>query len=141
MPATVHRPGRAFLDSNVLLYLLSSDTAKADITEGLLRLAPVISVQVLNEVTNVCLRKLRMGWDDIDGFMEPLKTLCEVVPLTVETHERAREIAQRYQLSWYDACIAAAADLAGCETMYSEDIYHGLVLGEGPVIRNPFSAA
>jgi predicted nucleic acid-binding protein len=49
-----------FLDSNVVLYLLSGEACKADRAEALLRARPTISVQVLNEITSVCLRKLRL---------------------------------------------------------------------------------
>lgn len=50
-----------FMDSNVVLYLLSEDSTKADKAESLLKAGPVISVQVLNEVTHVCRRKLTMN--------------------------------------------------------------------------------
>lgn len=129
---------RDFIDSNVVLYLLSSDPRKADDAEGLLRAGPFISVQVLNEVTQVCVRKLGMGWDEIARFVHLVRSFCRVVPLTVEIHERARGLAERHRLSVYDACIAAAAMTAGCQTLYSEDMNHGQILGDGLTIRNPF---
>jgi predicted nucleic acid-binding protein len=132
---TLHK---AFLDSNVVLYLLSQDLAKAASAEALLRARPAISVQVLNEVTQVCLRKRAMQWDDINRFLALVRHFCDVVPLTVEVHDRARLLAQRYRLSFYDACIVAAAALAGCQLLYTEDMHHGLVVEDGPVLRNPF---
>ncbi|MFW6415709.1 MAG: hypothetical protein ACOCZ2_05265 [Thermodesulfobacteriota bacterium] len=42
-----------FLDTSILLYLLSEDTAKADQTEEIVRSGGRISVQVLNEFANV----------------------------------------------------------------------------------------
>jgi len=39
----------SFFDTNVLLYLLSKDAAKADLAEALLATGGVVSVQVLNE--------------------------------------------------------------------------------------------
>ena len=42
-------PVRPFVDTNVLLYLLSADAAKAGRAEALLAGRIVISVQVLNE--------------------------------------------------------------------------------------------
>ena len=47
----------AFLDTNVLIYLLSDNTHKADIAQDLLRSGGVVSVQVLNEFASVALRK------------------------------------------------------------------------------------
>lgn len=110
-----------FLDSNVVLYLLSSDSDKADKVEELLKAGPVLSVQVLNEVTHVCRRKLQMGWDEIAQFLELVRGFCKVVPLTEVVHDHARWIADQHKLSFYDACIIAAAVGAGCQTLYSED--------------------
>ena len=42
-----------FFDTNVLLYLLSADAAKADRAEELLAIGGTISVQVLNEFADV----------------------------------------------------------------------------------------
>ncbi len=62
-----------------------------------------------------------------------------VVPLTVDTHDRGLALAERYQLSLYDGMIVAAAQLAGCTTLYSEDMHDGLVI-DGLTIRNPYRA-
>lgn len=131
-------PNQAFLDSNIVLYLLSDDTAKADVAEALLRTSPLISVQVLNEVTQVCVRKLKMSWDEIGQFLGLVRSFCRVVALTEEVHDHARHIARRHQLSFYDACIASAAILAGCTTLYTEDMGHSQILEGGLGIRNPF---
>jgi predicted nucleic acid-binding protein len=48
-----------FLDTNVLLYLLSKDAAKADRAEALFATCGIVSVQVLNEFASVATRKLR----------------------------------------------------------------------------------
>nr|WP_283163649.1 PIN domain-containing protein [Brenneria tiliae] len=127
------------MDSNVVLYLLSADPAKADRAEALLKTNPVIGVQVINEVTNVCRRKLAMSWEDIGSFLELVRGFCDVAPLTVEVHDRARHLAERYQFSFYDACIVAAAATAGCQILYSEDMNHGQTLEGGLTIRNPFA--
>jgi predicted nucleic acid-binding protein len=127
-----------FLDSNVVLYLLSADTRKADIAEKLLRDMPSISVQVLNEVTSVCLRKLKMTWPEIQDLLNAVKVHCQIVPLTVETHAQAMQIAQQHQLSFYDAHIVAAAKASGAQTLMSEDMHNGQTL-LGMHIQNPFA--
>jgi len=131
-----------FLDSNVVLYLLSQDSVKADcaqrLIEGSPQAQPIISVQVLNEVTQVCVRKLRMGWDEVARFLEPVRHYCRVVPLTETIHDDARELAERYRLSFYDACIVAAARASGCTTLYSEDMQHRLRIAGTLDIVNPF---
>ena len=86
---------KTFIDSNVVLYLFSSEKVKANRAESLLRSGGLISVQVLNEVTSVCLRKLKMPWADIDLVLLALKNNCEVLPLTLASHEKAVDLADR----------------------------------------------
>ena len=127
-----------FIDSNVVLYLLSGDAAKADRAEAMLNKGGIISVQELNEVTSVCLRKLKMSWEEIDAVLLAIKAACDVVPLTVESHERAVQIAKRFQLSIYDAHICAAAILSGAKTLQSKDMQSGMKF-DGLVVKNPFA--
>ncbi|MFM0042710.1 PIN domain-containing protein [Paraburkholderia sediminicola] len=131
---------KAFIDSNVLLYLLSADAAKAERAEATIRAGGRISVQVLNEIANVARRKLGMSWPDINEVLTLIRSLCPADPLTIEIHERGRLVAERYGLSVYDAMIVAAALVAGCETLYSEDMQDGLVIERQVRIRNPFAA-
>ncbi len=67
-----------------------------------------------------------------------LRGLLTVHPLNVETHETGLRLAERYGLSTYDAMIAASALDAGCDTLWSEDMQHGMALEEGLRIVNPF---
>lgn len=129
---------KPFIDSNVVLYLLSSDSNKADKAESLLEAGGVISVQVLNEVVSVCQRKLKLSWGEIDAIMQALKASVEIVPLTEATHELAVQLCKRYQLSFYDAHICSAALVAGCIEVLSEDMQDGMMV-DGLVIENPFN--
>lgn len=129
---------KPFLDSNIVLYLLSGDAAKADQAQALLEAGGVVSVQVLNEVTSVCLRKLKMPWQEVDALLLAVKAACEVLPLTVASHEKAIELAKRFQLSFYDANIVACALLSGAPVLLSEDMHSGLLI-DGLLIQNPFS--
>lgn len=128
----------AFVDTNVVLYALSADVVKAERSDALLREAPCISVQVLNEFANVARRKLGWSWERIRDTGVLLRAVCPVLPLTVQTHERAVQIAGRYGFSIHDAGIVAAAQLEGCSVLYSEDLQHGQQL-DGLRIINPFA--
>lgn len=130
---------RPFVDTNVLLYLISADAAKADKAEALLADGIIISVQVLNEFANVARRKLQMPWEDLSKTLTDIRRFADVRPLTVKTHERGLALAERYQLSLYDAMIAAAALEAGCTTLASEDFSAGQRLDNRLVVRNPFA--
>lgn len=127
-----------FLDSNIILYLLSADARKADAAEVLLGQNPSTSVQVLNEITSVCHRKLKMPWAETQALLSAVKASCTVLPLTVDTHAQAVQIAQQHQLSFYDAHIVAAAVDGGAHTLMSEDMHNGMSL-HGLQIQNPFT--
>ena len=128
----------SFFDTYVLVYLTSGDAAKADRAEVILAKGGAISVQVLNELANVARRKMQMSWDDTHAFLNMLRGLLTIYPLTVETHETGLRLAERYGLSTYDAMIAASALDAGCDTLWSEDMQHGMAVEEGMRIVNPF---
>ncbi|MEJ2473365.1 MAG: PIN domain-containing protein [Desulfobacterales bacterium] len=87
---------------------------------------------------NVVRRKLAMSWMEINEVLMLIRSLCPAEPLTIETHDRGRLVAERYGLSVYDAMIVAAALLGGCETLYSEDMQDGLVIDHQLSICNPF---
>jgi predicted nucleic acid-binding protein len=128
----------SFFDTNVLVYIASGDTAKADQAEAAIAAGGATSVQVLNELANVACRKMQMSWVDTHALLTLLRGLLTVHPLTLDTHETGLRLAERYNLSIYDAMIAAAAIHASCDTLWSEDMQHGMVLDEGLRIVNPF---
>jgi len=127
-----------FFDTNVLLYLLSSDAAKADRAEQILSLGGVINVQVLNEFASVSLRKLGMSVDEVREVLATIRSVCTVVPLGLEVHELGLQLLEKYRLSLYDAMIVAAAMLVGCKTLVSEDLQQGQVFENGLQVLNPF---
>jgi predicted nucleic acid-binding protein len=135
---------KAFIDTNVLIYWVD-DSARADVVEQLLAQDTVISVQVLNEFANVLRRKRTMALTDVEALCATLIDTCDVVDLSVRTHQTALTLMARYNLSVYDANIVAAAALSDCAVLYSEDMQDGLnIKVPGPssantlVIRNPF---
>ena len=84
---------------------------------------------------------MRMSWAEIHSLLSTLRALLIVHPITLETHESGLALAERYGLSTYDAMIAASALEAGCDTLWSEDMQHGLMLDKRLWIENPFQAA
>ncbi|MEF8716249.1 MAG: PIN domain-containing protein [Candidatus Accumulibacter necessarius] len=127
-----------FFDTNILLYLLSGDDAKADAAEALIGEGGHLSVQVLNEFASVATRKLDMTHAEVRDVLAPIRAICQVHALTEVTHELGVHLAERYRLSIYDGMIAAAALDAGCTTLFSEDMQDGLLIERSLRIRNPF---
>ncbi|MEO1315059.1 MAG: PIN domain-containing protein [Pseudomonadota bacterium] len=129
---------RRFFDTNVVLYLLSAETGKADRAEALLSEGGSISVQVLNEAASVMQRKLGMDWDVILKVLDGVKQVLDIRPLTLEVHERALAIAQETGFGVYDSLILAAAAEAGAAVLYTEDMQVGRTV-HGVTLINPFA--
>ncbi len=127
-----------FADTNVILYLLDSGP-KAERAEAILAAGPRISVQVLNEAAVNCRRKVGMSWEETGAFLSGIRALCAVDALTIETHDVGRAVAERYGFSVYDAMIVAAALLAGCKTLLTEDMGDGTLVEGQLRIVNPFA--
>lgn len=128
----------AFFDSNVALYLLGADEAKAARAEDLLSQGGTISVQVLNEFANVARRKFDIAWPIVFEALESLRHSLDVVPLTLAIHLDAMRLAREHRFAIYDALIVAAALDAGCATLYSEDLQHGRIIDRRLRIVDPF---
>lgn len=132
------RPAQVFFDSNVLLYLLSPDAAKAERAQHLLAGGGHISVQVLNECAQVARRMARMEWSEIAEWLAIVRRFCRVHPLTAELHDDALALTARFGIGIYDASIVAAAARAGCNRLWSEDMQHGQHFPGGVHVLNPF---
>lgn len=127
-----------FFDTNVLLYLVSAELGKADIAEAVIAGGGHVSVQVLNEFVSVARRKAGLDWREIDEILGSVRQMCRVHALTVETHDAARGLAQKYSFGFYDALIVASALLAGCDVLYSEDLQDGQRIDRVLEVQNPF---
>ena len=88
---------KPFFDTNVILYAFSQDDTRGQVAETLLAAGGALSVQVLNEFVAVARRKLDKSWEEVRRALDILRVFCpEPVPLTIEAHERAVHIAERY---------------------------------------------
>ena len=128
-----------FVDSNVLLYLTDNKSPKNIRAKELIASRPTISVQVVFECLNVCLRKLKLPKEMSIAFAKYLFKTCHITGEENETGIFALELFSRYSLQVYDSKIVAAAFDAGCKTLYSEDMQDGLVIENALTIVNPFT--
>ena len=99
-------PG-SFIDTTVLLYIASGDQTKANRAESIIDDGSgAVSVQVLNELTNVARREMRLSWADTRALLPMIRALLPTRPLAVEVHETGLGLAERYRLSIFDATVA-----------------------------------
>lgn len=135
---------RCFADTNVFLYAASkdpADAAKKAIARALLETEEIgISVQVMQEFAHNATAKKRLGLN-AGETLEVLRSLLEypVLPVTAELVVEAFSLEARYQISYWDAAIIAAARKLRCDLLFSEDLNSGQDYG-GVIVRNPFTA-
>jgi predicted nucleic acid-binding protein len=132
-----------FLDTNILLYSISTDSAetrKRDIAIALLEDDDIgLSVQVLQEFYVQATRPTRSDALDHDVAVGLVRTWLRfnVQEMTLAVMLGALEIKATQQLSYWDAAIVAAARALGCRELLSEDMSHGREIG-GVRITDPF---
>ena len=130
---------RAFLDTNVFVYAIVQGDPRSHDAEKLISAGGRVSVQVLNEFAAVVRRKTNMPWGEVQFALESIKVLCpDPLPITLDTHQQALAIAEKYRYKVYDALIVASALEARCTILYSEDMQDGQVIQSKLTIRNPF---
>ena len=138
-------PGSIFLDTNILVYAIESAGPKPEKSSTALALARradvCISVQVLGEFYRAVTSPRRatpLKPEEAIAWVQFWKR-HDVRPLTIPHVDLALELSRRFQLDYFDALIVAAARLAGCQVIYSEDLNDGQDYGAVRV-ENPFGA-
>ena len=116
-----------FFDTNVVVYANDSrDQRKQSraldlITLHLVNRTGVVSSQVFQEYASVALTKLKQPIAVVTHQLYLLESF-RVVLVEPPLVRRALEIHQLYQLSFWDSQILAAAELAGCDQILTEDL-------------------
>jgi predicted nucleic acid-binding protein len=129
---------RIFLDSNVVIYSLGMDKLKKRISVDLLKQHPTISVQVVNEVVNVSIKKLKMPNSDAFEIGRTLINNCKIVSLNERTVLKGFDLSERYRFSFWDSLIVAAALENECSILYTEDLHHNQSIEKKLIIKNPY---
>ena len=135
--------GRAFLDSNVLVYAFDSRVthkqAKAiTLLEESSSSTVAISTQVLSEFYWTVTRKLPLPLSRLEA-RSVLNRLSRLIVVTVDREliESAIELEGSASIAYWDALIVKAASSVGCRRLLTEDLNHGQVI-DGVLVENPF---
>ncbi|HFC00930.1 MAG TPA: PIN domain-containing protein [Phaeodactylibacter sp.] len=131
---------KVFLDTNLPVYAHTNvDVPKQQKIQHIITTEnTVISTQVFKEAANVLSKKFGFAWKDIQKVLQEMGQNNEVFINTLPTIRQACQIAERYGFSFYDSLVLAAALEAGCPILYSEDLQHGQIIGQGLTVKNPF---
>jgi predicted nucleic acid-binding protein len=135
---------RYFVDTNILMYAHDSAAgdkharAKALVEELWQNRSGVVSTQVLQELA-VNLRRKAKKPLDAKATREVVSDYLawQVVVNAGDSILEALELEARYQISFWDALVIQAAQAAGTDVLYSEDLSDGQRYGSVKV-KNPF---
>jgi len=126
-----------FFDTNILVYAVTSDP-RSVIARNCLAQGGQISIQVLNELINVLLKKSKFRWIEIEGILTSFEIrFPDPQPLTKSTHIIALSLIKAHTITVYDALIVASALEAKCTQLSTEDLQHGRKFGDLTIV-NPF---
>jgi predicted nucleic acid-binding protein len=134
-----------FVDTNVLLYLISRDTQEAEKAKRANELLSCgdlgLSVQVLQEFYVQATRASRadpLTHEQAIALVDSFRRF-PVQEMTVPIVRAAMSCRQRFQLSYWDAAILEAARALGCDGVLSEDMSAEQDYA-GVRVENPFAA-
>jgi len=134
-----------FADTNLWIYLFFTSKNTVD-TEKKLKIKYLIkeysnimiSTQVMNELSNVCLKKYHLKIEQVETYLRELSNIVEIHILDAQTSFSALNLLKKYKFSFYDSLIVASALEANCEILFSEDMQHGQMIENTLLIQNPF---
>jgi predicted nucleic acid-binding protein len=136
--------GKIFVDTNIIIYAYDLDSGpKHDIAKTVIEnlweeKSGIISTQVLQEFYVNITRKIATPLPPAQARGVIENYLVWHVELNgPETILLASEIEERYNLSFWDSMIVAAARNAEAEKILTEDLNPGQIV-EGILIENPF---
>ena len=132
--------GRCFFDTNIIVYLYSQDEPdKQYIAKNLVENnQPIISTQVLSELSNVLRRKFKLEYTDIVATINQIKAISQISTITSDNIVNALHLANKYHYSFYDSLIITVALAENCTILYTEDLQHGQIIESTLTIQNPF---
>lgn len=134
-----------FVDTNILIYAVSKvpeESGKRRAATSLLEQSDlVLSTQVLQEFYFQATRGSRPGALTHAEAVEYIDSLKEfpTESITIELVHMALGMCERFNISYWDAAILAAAQITGCEVVYSEDFSHTQDY-DGIRVQNPFTS-
>lgn len=133
-----------FIDTNILVYANDvSDERKRERARQIIHDVIVegngcISTQVLAEFWVTVTRKLAIPLSaELAREQIQLLSSLKIIPVDHAMVLEALQIQERWQFSYWDAQILAAANRASCAFVYTEDLHDGALIGS-VTIKNPF---
>jgi predicted nucleic acid-binding protein len=131
---------RAFIDTNILVYLYSSqEPEKRDVCVAELdQYVRVVSTQVINELSSVLFKRFALCTDRVREHIENVKQLAEIATIGLALIDEAISLKETYGYNYYDCLMLASALGEDCTIILTEDLCDGQVINNKLRIVNPF---
>jgi predicted nucleic acid-binding protein len=131
---------KVFIDSNILIYAYSitEPDKRQTARDTIDKYNSIISIQVINEFSSNCLKKLKKTHNEIITAIQEISRNFPIAQITIPTVVKALQLQKRYQFSYFDCIMLASALENNCTYIFSEDMQHGQVIEETLTIMNPF---
>jgi predicted nucleic acid-binding protein len=133
---------KVFIDTNILIYAHSQDDKRKQqiattiINDNIAHI--VISIQVINELINVLIKKYQLSTNIIKSTILEITKITNICSFDINIQFDALSIQEKYKLQFYDALIIATALENKCNILYSEDMQHNQLIENKLKIINPF---
>ncbi len=130
---------RPTIDSNILIYAFAKQNDfRKGVAIDIIESCDILSLQALNETIYVLRKKFNFTFDDIDKIIDFLKLHFVISEISLTTLKKGITISKKYQLSFWDSMMIAAAIENRCTILFSEDLQHEQIIEGKLKIINPF---
>jgi predicted nucleic acid-binding protein len=130
---------KSTIDSNVLIYAFGNqDDLKKRIAKKILANCNKISLQAVNETIYVLHRKFNFTIVELDKIIQFFNVKFQVKSIDIVTLNKAMMIMEKYNYSFWDSMMLAAALENKCSELYSEDMQNNQIIEGTLKIINPF---
>lgn len=131
---------RFFIDTNILIYFVSNDVIKKNISKDILITNEGIMVnsQVISEFVTVTIKKQILSIADAFKYAGEFMDIFEFSIIKKETIKLSFELMTKHKHSYWDSLIIASALENNCALLYTEDMQSGQIIEDRLKIINPF---
>jgi len=130
--------GRAFFDTNIFIYLYAEkEREKQTVCKDVINKADecITSTQILNEISNVLIKKWQMPVDTIKTVQRDIIQISdEVVYIKEDTIDKAVDLHSKYGFSYYDCLMLSSALESNCQTIFTEDMSDGQIIRQSNTV-------
>lgn len=127
------------LDSNILIYAFANnDDSRKSIAKEIIAKCNIISLQAVNETVYVLLKKFHFQKEQLDPVLQFLKEQFIISSITSNTLDQTILLCKKYNFSFWDSMMIAAALDNHCSVIYTEDLNNNQMIEDRLRIVNPF---